>query len=133
MAPAACGAAPPPPPPPLESHVTAWEKDPLAGCGAYATACSSSSSSSSDVETEVALLCRPLPCGAGLAGEAALRHDRGALTALLAAQGGVFFCGEALHAEHMGSVHGAMLSGRRAAAEVAGACAAAAASAAGRA
>jgi hypothetical protein len=49
--------------------------------------------------------------------------------ALLARWGGIHFAGDGTEEEHLGSVHAALLSGRRAAAEVARAVEAAAAAA----
>ncbi len=108
-------------PPPCETLVTSWEKDSLAGCGSFACMPFSSTSpaqSEEERERDSAALARPIPCGAGLAGEAAGRHEGGALAALLEAHGGLYFTGDAFDEEHMGSVHGAIFSGRRVAQDI---------------
>jgi len=103
------------PPPPSDALVSHWEDSKVTGSGCWASPATREGISP---ETLSALKA-PIPAGGGLAGEAASGHSLAVLNQILGAQGGLFFAGEALHEEHMGSVHACLFSGEGVATDIA--------------
>jgi hypothetical protein len=116
----------PPLPPVVSSYVTHWESEPLTGCGAYSYLPKTAAAAVAPTADAGAAECAPTPpvdverlqCDLNSFLPTGTDVASAAKPCASGSGGGVLFAGECFHAEYMGSLHGAVLSGEAAARRV---------------